>query len=174
MWCSRVKPKAKGQPKKYHHEIFVFILKKTRNEVLRADITSVVFIKALENLHKFHYKGVPFVAWLYRIASNETNMFFRKANTQRMVSLDSKEVIAFQDDCDLDGGLSYEYKISLFVKGMNRLSEEEVEYLELKYFEKLSHQEISYIKDISLANAKVKIHRIVKKLKTIIEKIDNE
>ena len=34
------------------------------------DVTSEVFEQALSNLGKFKWRGVPFVAWLYRIASN--------------------------------------------------------------------------------------------------------
>lgn len=156
---------------KYHHEIFIYIQKKTNNQELSADIASVVFTKAIQNLHKYEYKGVPFVAWLYRIASNETNMFFRKSNAQRTVSLDSDNILTITNDLDVVDEVSHEEKMRSFVDALDDLSQDEIEYLELKYFEKLSFKEISYIKNVTVTNAKVKTHRIIEKLR---KKIGNK
>jgi RNA polymerase sigma-70 factor (ECF subfamily) len=56
------------------------------------------------------------------------------------------------------------------IKAFNFLSEAEVTLLEMKYFEKRSHQEISEILGISVANAKVKLHRIIKKMRNKMTK----
>ena len=34
------------------------------------DVVSQTFLQALENLHKYNYRGIPFGHWLYRIAAN--------------------------------------------------------------------------------------------------------
>ena len=34
------------------------------------DITSNVFVKALTNIHKYEFRGVPFSSWLFRIAKS--------------------------------------------------------------------------------------------------------
>ena len=57
--------------KRYFPQIFKFIYKRTDNEQLTGDITAQVFLKALQKLSSYSFKGVPFSAWLYRIASNE-------------------------------------------------------------------------------------------------------
>ncbi|MCC6837854.1 MAG: sigma-70 family RNA polymerase sigma factor, partial [Bacteroidia bacterium] len=49
----------------YYRSVFVFIYKRTDDEELTADITSQVFLKALINIRKFQFRGVPFSAWLY-------------------------------------------------------------------------------------------------------------
>ncbi len=155
---------------RYYHEIFIFIQKKTNNRELTADIVSIVFTKAIQNLHQYKYKGVPFVAWLYRIASNEANTFFRKSKVQRTISLDSTIVISITDDIETVDEASHEKKMSDFISALDQLSEDELEFIELKYFEKLSFKEISYIKNVSVTNAKVKTHRIIQKLKKLISK----
>ena len=45
---------------KYYKPIFVFVYRRTENEDLCADITSMVFLKALVNIKKYQFKGVPF------------------------------------------------------------------------------------------------------------------
>ena len=55
------------------------------------------------------------------------------------------------------------------IKAFNVLSEGEITLVEMKYFEKRSHQEISEILGITVANAKVRLHRIIKKMKEYMQ-----
>lgn len=52
-----------------------------RNEV--QDLTSDVFHHALANLRKFEWRGVPFAAWLYRIAANAIADHFERHSRQQ-------------------------------------------------------------------------------------------
>jgi len=52
---------------RYYKSIFVFVHRRTDDEELTADITSQVFLKALINIKKYEYKGVPFSAWLFEL-----------------------------------------------------------------------------------------------------------
>ena len=65
---------------KYFKEIFLFILKKTADETLAAELSSNTFMKAMMNLTKYRDMGFPFSSWLYRIASNEVNKYYREHN----------------------------------------------------------------------------------------------
>jgi len=61
----------------YYPKILRYNLHRTANAEAARDITSEVFFKALKNLWQFRWKGVPFSSWLYKIASNEVNQYFR-------------------------------------------------------------------------------------------------
>jgi RNA polymerase sigma-70 factor, ECF subfamily len=50
--------------------VYAFIARRLGNREMAEDLTSEVFQEALANLNKFEWGGVPFAAWLYRIASN--------------------------------------------------------------------------------------------------------
>jgi RNA polymerase sigma-70 factor (ECF subfamily) len=50
--------------------VYAFIARRVGNREMAEDLTSEVFQQALANLNKFEWRGVPFAAWLYRIASN--------------------------------------------------------------------------------------------------------
>src|ERR1035437_9689690 len=55
----------------YYPAILRYALHRTGNAAVADDVTSEVFFKALNKLSTFKWSGVPFSAWLYRIAGNE-------------------------------------------------------------------------------------------------------
>src|SRR5262245_19160411 len=62
----------------YFNTIFRFIHRRTSARELTADITQQTFLKALVALPRYEPRGLPFRAWLYRIALNELRMHWRK------------------------------------------------------------------------------------------------
>jgi RNA polymerase sigma-70 factor (ECF subfamily) len=54
----------------HFERVYGFVASRTRDRATAEDVTSTVFHKALENLPKFEWRGVPFAAWLLRIAAN--------------------------------------------------------------------------------------------------------
>jgi len=52
------------------NRVYAYVARRVRDRAETQDLTAQVFHKALANLGKFKWKGSPFVAWLYRIASN--------------------------------------------------------------------------------------------------------
>jgi RNA polymerase sigma-70 factor (ECF subfamily) len=52
------------------HRVYAFVARRVSNRDEAQDITSEVFHQALRNLGRFRWRGVPFAAWLLRIAAN--------------------------------------------------------------------------------------------------------
>jgi RNA polymerase sigma-70 factor, ECF subfamily len=52
------------------HRVYAYVARRVRDRAETQDLTAHVFHQALANLGKFKWKGSPFAAWLYRIASN--------------------------------------------------------------------------------------------------------
>ena len=77
---------------KYHEQIFRYIYQRMDDEDLAFDVTSQVFIKAMKNLHKYEYRGVPFSSWLYRIAKSELYQAFRDRKARKTVSVESMSI----------------------------------------------------------------------------------
>ena len=50
--------------------VYAYVTLRVRDRAAAEDIASEVFQHALENLPRFEWRGVPFAAWLYRIAAN--------------------------------------------------------------------------------------------------------
>ena len=152
---------------KYYKSIFVFIYRRTDDEELTADITSQVFLKALINIKKYEYKGVPFSAWLFRIAFNEINMYFRKNNAQRVVSLNQNGMVQIAQEVELEENTEGIKQMMSAVKQLDAL---ELQLIELRFFEKHSFAEVGEIVGITENNAKVKVYRILDKLKKVLSK----
>jgi RNA polymerase sigma-70 factor, ECF subfamily len=55
---------------RYFDRVYAFIISRLHDRQAAEDVTSEVFHQALENLPKFEWRGVPFSAWLLRIAAN--------------------------------------------------------------------------------------------------------
>ena len=54
----------------HFERVYAFIASRARDRATAEDLTSEVFHKALANLPRYEWRGVPFVAWLLRIAAN--------------------------------------------------------------------------------------------------------
>jgi RNA polymerase sigma-70 factor (ECF subfamily) len=54
----------------HFERVYGFIAGRVRDRATAEDLTSEVFYKALANLKSYEWRGVPFVAWLLRIAAN--------------------------------------------------------------------------------------------------------
>jgi len=55
---------------RYFHRVYAYVSRRSHSRAEAEDLTSEVFERALVNLAKFEWRGVPFVAWLFRIAAN--------------------------------------------------------------------------------------------------------
>src|SRR5579859_4364621 len=62
----------------YVDRIYWFAYCRTGDEQIAKDITSATFEKALRNIQRYRQQGVPFSAWLYRIARNELGQHYRR------------------------------------------------------------------------------------------------
>jgi RNA polymerase sigma-70 factor (ECF subfamily) len=73
---------------RYVDQIFAYAHTLTRNRELAEDVTAATFAKAIEDLPRFQWRGVPYSAWLYRVAAN---MVARQARRPATLQLDGHE-----------------------------------------------------------------------------------
>lgn len=62
--------------------VYAYVVRRVRDRHQAQDITSEVFQQALANLSRFEWRGAPFAAWLYRIASNAIADHFQRQTRQ--------------------------------------------------------------------------------------------
>lgn len=149
---------------KYFEGIFNFILRRTDDEELTADLTSQVFLKALQNLKKYEYRGLPFSAWLYRIAGNEVNKHYTRGKGRRIYSLEEERFLELLERGNEEQSFGHD-QVQHLIDALNQMPTDVVEVLELRFFEERSFKEISYILGIGESGAKMRLYRAVEKLK---------
>jgi RNA polymerase sigma factor, sigma-70 family len=154
---------------KYYEAIFIYINRRVDDEEISADITAQVFYKCLKSLPKYNFQGVPFSAWLFKITINEINQFFKQQQSRlRVVSLKEKHInILFEEMQHHD----VKDKHEIVTKLLESLAPEEVQFLELRFFEDRSFKEIGFLLGLTEVNAKIKTYRILEKLKSYAENL---
>ncbi len=152
---------------RYYEAIFKFVYRRTNDEHLSADLVAQVFLKAMQKLNKYQFKGVPFSAWLYRIASNQVAQHFRDAKKNRVVSIEQQNLSDLADEMKTTDN---EQLRTLLIRSLEDLKPIDLSLIELRFFEQRPFKEIANLLEITESNAKVKTYRILEKLKKNITK----
>jgi RNA polymerase sigma-70 factor (ECF subfamily) len=152
---------------KYYKQIFGYIYQRMEDKEVAFDVTSQVFLKALTNLHKYEFKGVPFASWLYRIAHSEVMQVFRDKKSQRTVNADVADI---KHLCEEMQESYYEEFLPALGRIIKDLPEDELQLIEMRFFEKRPFKEIAEIMMMTENNTKVKLYRILERLKKVLTK----
>jgi len=64
--------------------VYAYVVRRVGNRAETEDLTSEVFHHALANLNRFEWRGVPFAAWLYRIAANLISDHWQSRNREQI------------------------------------------------------------------------------------------
>lgn len=154
--------------RKYHERIFRLILSRVQNLDVSQDLTSSAFCKAMVNLHKYKDQGLNFSSWLYRIALNICYDYFREKKKQRFVVMEDYMTENLVEELDLDREAMEEWLTHL-PELLEGLKPQDLELIELRFFEGKSFRDIGYILDITENNAKTRTYRILKRVKKKFE-----
>ncbi|MCB9361352.1 MAG: sigma-70 family RNA polymerase sigma factor [Flavobacteriales bacterium] len=154
----------------YYLQIFKYVIKRVKDENDAAEITSDIFAKALFNIGKFKFKGLPFSSWLYRIASNEITNFYRKNQSSKYVRVTEEQLNYLVDNAAdaINIKSEKEEKFSQIITSLEVLSDDDLELIEMRFFEERSFKEIAEILNLTEGNARIKTHRAITKLKNNI------
>ncbi|MFK7773921.1 MAG: RNA polymerase sigma factor, partial [Saprospiraceae bacterium] len=153
---------------RYFEQIFRFVFKRTADENLANDVCSQVFLKAMQKIGTYEYKGVPFSAWLYRIASNEVAQHFRNTQKNRVVTVEDHTFSDLIDEVNEEG--DFEKTRQKMLQALQQLKETDMVMIEMRFFEERPFKEIADILNITESNAKVKTYRILEKMKKLMKK----
>jgi RNA polymerase sigma-70 factor (ECF subfamily) len=158
----------------YYPKIFGYVLRRTANLEAAQDITSETFFNALKKLWQFRWRNIPFSSWLYKIATNEVNQYFRKAEYKKSASLEElqeqgfepisthnpeSELIEAQEKLE-----QHQDFLEIQVK-IVRLPAKYQEVITLRFFEQKQIKEISEILGKKEGTVKSLLHRAVGKLR---------
>jgi RNA polymerase sigma-70 factor (ECF subfamily) len=153
---------------KYYRQIFNYVHQRLESKDTAFDVTGQVFLKALSNLQKYQFKGVPFASWLYRIAHNEVMQLYRSNKDKRAINADIGDLRFI---CEEHETPFFEEYIPAIKQLIQELNHDDLQMVELRFFEKRPFKEIADILDITEVNAKVRMYRIIEKLKKSLSKI---
>jgi RNA polymerase sigma-70 factor (ECF subfamily) len=115
----------------YHHGIHRYILIRVADPELAEDLTSLVFLKAWENMNTFRIGRSLFGAWLYRIAHNAVIDHYRTRKT--VVSLEDAAPLQLSYKDEIDRKLDLQILAQELIQGLKVLTGTQQEVLILRF-----------------------------------------
>ena len=153
---------------RYGQQVFVLVDRIVSCQEDVEELTQDVFLKAFQQLSSFKAES-SFSTWIYRIATNLAISAVRKKRND-VLRLDDS-VFANLSDTQVDEALEdeSEEQVERLQQAMNQLEADERALITLYYLEEKPLVEVAFILGLTEGNAKVKLHRIRKKLYVLIK-----
>jgi len=155
----------------YKDRVYSLALGIVRNRELAEEIAQDAFVKAFGSLKKFR-KEAGFSTWIYRITYNTAISELRKKKKTSQVAEEQFENLAStQANEALAEADEKEARLEMIEKAVKELPPEEQLMVTLYYLEENSVQQISKVTGFSASNVKVKLFRLRKKLRQLVENV---
>jgi RNA polymerase sigma-70 factor (ECF subfamily) len=148
----------------YVDRIYNYVYYRTGNMADAEDLTAKIFVRAMKHIPRYEDKGVPFSAWLYRIAHNLVANWHRDNSRRQIIALDDITHWHVGDESPEFATQLMEDK-ALLLAAIRRLPSDRQELLILKFVERLSNAEIGDIMGRSEGAIKSLYHRTLLSLR---------
>ena len=146
-------------------KIYRYVTLKIGDRTEAEDLTQQVFLKALQSISSFRWKGIPFSAWLFRIAHNQVVDYFRKK--KRYATAPLNESIA---SSDIDPQLAVEQKLDMeqILLATKQLTEAQRGVISLRFASELSIAHVAKIMGKSEGAVKALQHSAIVALRKVL------
>ncbi|MCA9936485.1 MAG: sigma-70 family RNA polymerase sigma factor [Ardenticatenaceae bacterium] len=154
---------------RYVERIYNYVYYRTGNAADAEDLTAKIFMRAMQHIGNYEHQGVPFSAWLYRIAHNLVANWHRDRSRRQIIALD--DIVQWHAH-----GESPEFFTELMedrerlALAIRRLPTDRQELLTLKFVERLPNAEIGDIMGRSEGAIKSLYHRTLLALREDMQK----
>jgi RNA polymerase sigma-70 factor (ECF subfamily) len=143
---------------RYIERIFNYVYYRTGNLHDAEDLTARVFQRAMNHIQNYTDRGVPFSAWLYRIAHNLVANWHRDRSRRQEIPLNEVPVLPSRGDHPEKNLVRFQEEDAL-LRLIRRLPADRQNLLILKFVENLSNAEIGQIMGRSEGAIKSLYHR---------------
>ncbi len=157
----------------YYSKILNYIYHRVLDIEIAEELTSNTFYNALKGIPKYRHRS-SFRAWLYRIATNEINMFWRSKKNREAREKDFQYKNDLNDIYfnlpEIETKEERAEKMRLFYslhESLNALPEKYHTVLVLRYFEGLKYEEIAKVVGKRVGTVKSLVHRGLKRLRVL-------
>ncbi len=148
--------------------IYNYVYYRIGNASDAEDLTARTFHQALSNVQRYVDQGIPFVAWLYRIAHNLVANYHRSRGRWKLTSLEEMELAGRAAESPERSAESREKQRALW-SAIGRQPEERQRLLILKFADRLSNDEIGRLMGRTESSIKSLYFRTLKALRADLE-----
>ncbi len=145
-------------------KIYRYVTLKIGDKMEAEDMAQQVFLKAFQSIDSFKWKGVPFSAWLFRIAHNQVVDYLRKKTKRPAVLLDESLVIS---DSNPQKMVERNLDIEQLLAATNQLTEAQQEVISLRFAGELPISQVAKIMGKSQGAIKALQHSAILSLRRV-------
>ena len=154
---------------RYMPKMYNYIYYRTSNQHDAEDLTARVFFRAMSHIGGYVDKGLPFQAWLYRIAHNLVANWHRDQGRRKIIALDDYVTHALKSEAPDRMAEELDEQEQL-MEAVHRLSEDRQQLLLLKFIDQLSNAEIGEIMSRTEGAVKSLYHRTLLALRDELQR----
>lgn len=147
---------------RYRDAIYRFCLARTGSSADAEDLTSDVFVKALQSIDRYQDRGLPFAAFLYRIARNAA--IDRSRTLKQPLSVDGlpSEPVSKQN---VESEASLAVEKSILLAALTKLKSEHREVIVLRFIEGYAAVEVAQLLGKTEGAVRTLQHRALERLR---------
>ncbi len=152
--------------RQYLKPVYRYLYLKTGNPAEAEDLTSQVFLSALEGLPRYRHQG-HFSAWLFSLARRKVADHYRSRQPQ--AGLDESETELPAPETDLLSGVIHEEEMQSLGKMIAALTEDERELVRLRFAARLGFEEIAAVLGRKTSAVKMALYRLLERMEKQLE-----
>ena len=150
----------------YFDRIYRYVAVRVGDRIEAEDLTQQVFVNALRAISSYRVKGVPFSAWLYRIAHNQVVDYLRKKKKRAAVPLNEDWVAS--RDRNPQQMVERNLDIEQLLSATKRLTEAQREVISLRFAGELPIAQVAQIMGKSQGAIKALQHSAIVALRKVL------
>ncbi len=152
----------------YFPRVFRYVMARLGNTEDAEDVTAEIFLRIIDNLDGFSFRGLPFGAWVFRIARNETVSHVRRQRSRAVTT----ELTEFIPDSSPDhvNTVEMQFTMAEVRSAAERLPEAQRQVIALRFGAGLNVAETAKALGKSENNVKVLQHKAIAKLQTLVRR----
>lgn len=150
--------------RQYAPAIYGYVASRVGDSAVADDLTSEVFLRALEGLPRFEYRGIPVSAWLYRIAHDRMVDHFRQQARRPTMPLEN-ELLSVQGEIEQE--VDARLRIQQLREAIEQLTAEQHQVILLRFTAGLKLKEVAYVMNKSIEAVKMLQWRALARLKQL-------
>ena len=155
--------------KSYYKRVYNYIYYRVNCHHTAEDLVSQVFEKVMLKIDTYSKDKSPFEVWLFAIARNTINDYFRSSKKYKFLSIDSIKELISKKKTPEDIVETSETNDEL-LKALRILDTREQNIVALKFGAELKNVEIAEMLNLTESNVGVILYRTVKRLKKELER----
>jgi RNA polymerase sigma-70 factor (ECF subfamily) len=152
---------------RYVDRIYNYVYYRTGSTQDAEDLTARTFHRALKNMPRYVHRGIPFSAWLYRIAHNLVANWHRDNSRRQVVPLNETVVAAHRRE-QPEAMVEAQEDQDRLLRVIRRLPQERQQLLILKFVERMSNAEIAQVMGRTEGAIKSLYHRTLIALREML------